>query len=546
MTSDTAAPRLSLTHISLLAIAALTVVRVALLFTTYLDLYPDEAQYWLWSRELDFGYYSKPPMIAWVIHLATAIGGNGEGFVRLFAPLLHAGSATALLFAGTRLYNEKTGALAALIYSLMPGVVLSSGVISTDACLLFFLSLSLLVYVEFLHGRGKRPLFLAFLLGLTFGGAFLSKYACLYFLLGAVIHAAFDPRARSRWSWQALLIWALTFACVIAPNIIWNATHGFQTVAHTADNANWQADSLFHPLSMLKFLSHQFGVFGPVPFGMLVIGLIAFSLNRASVSPDTELGGGSRNRDLMLICFALPPLVFVTIQALLSRAHANWAASSYVPGSLLAATWLYGVITSLPYRRKGVLKTAIAVALWAGLAFQVAVAGVFMYGITSPEATQAMGMASGMKRARGWEAATQTVLAEAEVALARGEPLSAIAVDDRFLYNSMAYYGRDWFKAHPDIPLKNWVREINPHSHSETHMPLTAETGRHVLLANLTERFVIDMRQDFKRTSEPRLVQVPIDHKRLRDVRLFYGYDFARAPRDPATGHPIVDGKVHE
>ena len=33
------------------------------------ELYPDEAQYWLWSRTLDFGYFSKPPMVAWTIRL---------------------------------------------------------------------------------------------------------------------------------------------------------------------------------------------------------------------------------------------------------------------------------------------------------------------------------------------------------------------------------------------------------------------------------------------------------------------------------------------
>ena len=39
-----------------------------------LDLVHDEAYYWDWSRQLDFGYYSKPPMVAWLIRLATSVG----------------------------------------------------------------------------------------------------------------------------------------------------------------------------------------------------------------------------------------------------------------------------------------------------------------------------------------------------------------------------------------------------------------------------------------------------------------------------------------
>src|SRR5205809_1152570 len=34
-----------------------------------LDLAPDEGHYWDWSRHLDWSYYSKGPLVAWVIRL---------------------------------------------------------------------------------------------------------------------------------------------------------------------------------------------------------------------------------------------------------------------------------------------------------------------------------------------------------------------------------------------------------------------------------------------------------------------------------------------
>ena len=39
---------------------------IALNFTNF-NLFGDEAQYWLWSQDLDYGYFSKPPLLAWVI-----------------------------------------------------------------------------------------------------------------------------------------------------------------------------------------------------------------------------------------------------------------------------------------------------------------------------------------------------------------------------------------------------------------------------------------------------------------------------------------------
>src|ERR1700730_9625551 len=53
-----------------------------------IGLAPDEAQYWTWSQQLDWGYYSKPPAIAWQIKFGTALFGNTELGVRFFAVVI--------------------------------------------------------------------------------------------------------------------------------------------------------------------------------------------------------------------------------------------------------------------------------------------------------------------------------------------------------------------------------------------------------------------------------------------------------------------------
>src|SRR5678816_3966763 len=61
-------------------LAAGLVVLGAVLNTIYLfnncriDMSEDEAHYWEWSRHLDYGYYSKPPGIAWVFWVAQRVG----------------------------------------------------------------------------------------------------------------------------------------------------------------------------------------------------------------------------------------------------------------------------------------------------------------------------------------------------------------------------------------------------------------------------------------------------------------------------------------
>ena len=62
--------------LGLAGIALVTLWRVALLPFDSADLFVDDAQYWLWGQTLDWGYYSKPPLIAWILRLSTSIGSD--------------------------------------------------------------------------------------------------------------------------------------------------------------------------------------------------------------------------------------------------------------------------------------------------------------------------------------------------------------------------------------------------------------------------------------------------------------------------------------
>src|SRR6516162_7336853 len=62
-------------------LAALLILGAAALHVAYLavdcplDLAPDEAHYWDWSRHLDWSYYSKGPLVAYLIRAGCAVFG---------------------------------------------------------------------------------------------------------------------------------------------------------------------------------------------------------------------------------------------------------------------------------------------------------------------------------------------------------------------------------------------------------------------------------------------------------------------------------------
>src|SRR5260370_17115113 len=72
----------------LVGVAAITGLRLLWLALQPADLFPDEAQYWVWSQQLALGYYSKPPLVAWLIPLTTGPFGASAFAASLSPPLL--------------------------------------------------------------------------------------------------------------------------------------------------------------------------------------------------------------------------------------------------------------------------------------------------------------------------------------------------------------------------------------------------------------------------------------------------------------------------
>ena len=495
----------------LMLVIGLTLIRLVALVRSPLELYPDEAQYWLWSRTLAFGYWSKPPMIAWAIRAATAALGDGEAWVRLPAAIFQAGAMLSVFALGRRLFSSRVGLAAAALYALAPGVQLSATVVATDAPLLCFLGLTLVAYAHLQGSQGRRRLALAGSLGAALGLAFLSKYAAVYAVIGLALHLLASREARRAWSPPAAGLAVLAFAVVIAPNVAWNVTHGFATVQHTAADAHWRTGALFNPRALASFLAAQFAVFGPIPLGALIAGLVVL-VRRRRVEPG----------ELLLLCFALPPIAIVAVQAFVSRANANWSGAAYLPAAVLVAAWL------MRWRARRWLIAAIAT--------QALVAVVFLGVILSPGLADRLGAANSLKRARGWHETAQAVVRRARVEAPGG--LSAIAVNNRFLFDGLAYYARDYL-AEPLAPkLTVWIRGTGPGNQAELSHPLTAGDGQRVLVVANEGWFDTEIARDFARVLAPEIDDVWLDRKHQRKLELFVGEGFHPQPRDPGTGYP--------
>jgi hypothetical protein len=296
---------------------------------------------------------------------------------------------------------------------------------------------------------------------------------------------------------RGLVIVALGLV-LLAPNIAWNALHGFPTVAHTEANADW-GRSRFSPGGTAFFLLSQFGVFGP----LLMAGLVGALCRLVRQSPRPK-------PDLILTAFALPPLLLVTLQSFVAGANANWAATAFVSATPLAvaelARWWRGRVLAGSFVVDGAATLLLAVLL------------------LRPDIANAIHAGNAFKREEGWRQLGS------EVALAAGKmPYDWIAGDNRSVVAELLYYTRP-----RRTPLRVWTRDLNIRDHFEMTIRL-APGARRVLLA-IEPRSAARVIPTFDSALVVKRIVIGVGGNHSRAIDLYDAQDYrgpsARAPRN--------------
>lgn len=476
-------------NIALIVIAIVTAVRVAVLILSPLDLYPDEAQYWWWAQNPDWGYFSKPPLIGWIIWLTTAFFGDAEWAIRIGSPLLHAVTALLVFGIARRVFDARVGLFSALAYLTTPGVSYSSGLISTDVPLLLCWAVALYAFLRAIDDPRWRWAVLA---GIAFGFGLEAKYAMFYLVLCAGIAAILSKDARRvvlSGRGAAILVIGLL---LLLPNVLWNAAHHFPTVAHTEHNADWSA-AKFKLSETLSFIGGQFGVFGPV----LMVGLLLafWKLARGPQRP---------TKDLVLLAFCAPPLVLIIIQSFIAEANANWAATAYVAATPLAVAVLMRVWHARLLWISFALDGLVMVALWLIL--------------VSPPFADTIGVGNAFKRMEGWRQLGTAVAERADAG-----HYAIISAANRSIMAELLYYA-----APRTAFVRMWDKDLHDDDHFQMTLRLTPPAHRVLMVLSPQEApFVL---QSFDSNALLDTVTIPIGGHRLRVTQLYDARDY-RGPQ---------------
>lgn len=409
----------------LLALIVVTAWRIAARTALGLDLHYDEAQYYAWSLDPAFGYFSKPPMIAWTIDAARAVCGESTDCLRAPSSLAF-GITTALVYVlARRMFDTRVATVAGLVFLLAPLTSFYAWFITTDALLLLWWAAALVAFVYAVEARGTWVAWLG--VGVFGGVGLLSKYTMGIFAVSALGFLVFDARARRHLRRPGPWLGVAVATALFAPNLVWNATHRFATLHHTAGIA--QVDrAAFAPMALGRFLLEQIGVFGPLTAFAFVAALATWLVRRKPASArdvlDAMAAEWPRARAVKLLAwFSLPFVAIIAMQALVARALANWAAPTYVAASVLAALWLV--------ERRGPRWRAAAIglnALVAVIVYHHAVVLEALHVTLPPQRDP-------FAQVRGWQSLGHDVAQQLDTHHAR------LLADDRRTMSELIYYG---------------------------------------------------------------------------------------------------------
>lgn len=290
-------------------------VLVFLLDLSKITLSPDEAQYWTWSQAIDWGYYSKPPGIAWEIYLGTWLFQNHEFGVRFMAAIVGFCIPIATYFlAKSASLNEKVAFWSAVMIAFSPLGFAASFLATTDGSMVFFWILASIILVKALQEE-KQLNFV--LLGVIIACGALFKWPIYLFWLFPLFFKRF-------WT-PSLLMGILISLMGLIPSLIWNMQHDFATFRHVFSTVKGAPNHVTS--NFFEFLGAQVALVSPILFILLVLSFIYFVKNRSHISKELQF--------CALSCFSI--LSILAINACFKKMQGNWGIFAYPAGFVFLA-----------------------------------------------------------------------------------------------------------------------------------------------------------------------------------------------------------------
>jgi hypothetical protein len=336
------------------------------------DFSGDEAEFWEWSRRLDWSYFARGPLIAWLIRLANdTLGGlslwlTGSLMFALRLPAVVLGALTAwgvFRLGSLATGSQRSALLAVLLLPAIPVLAIGGVLMTCDTPLVCCWTWAAVWTFRALQPAKRQAWIAAGLIGAL---GVLAKYTMLAFPASVGLFLVLSPRHRRELRRPGY--WLMSALCValgLAPILAWNAQHNWVAFGQLADRvglsprANWGGIK-----PVLVFIGGDFaalgGIWWVVGATALVQTLNAVTKKSGAAPAARRVTIGYTDRDGLLLLLCLWGVIWTACFAVsfLGETEANWMVAGYVSLLILIGTRVESVL------RAGGARARLLICAW--------------------------------------------------------------------------------------------------------------------------------------------------------------------------------------
>lgn len=303
-----------------------------IILASTMGLMPQDAYYSYYGDHLALSYFDHPPMIAYMLRLATTLFGKSVFTLHAADFVVTSGTLYIFYLFLKRILTGEALRKAFLLIVTAPFITLLCVNSTPDVPLLFFWALSLLI----IHKAITEDKWHYWLLGgITSGLAFDSKYTAVFLGFGLFLFLLCSKDHRKKLITGQFILFVIAFIAASLPVIIWNIQNDFISIKYqsTERASNMSTGFQFQPRLFLGYFGSQLGLALPVFF--LLIFRSSFDTIRKFFSRN-----GLEKNTLLSASFTVPFFLCFTAIAFIYWVKVNWIMPVYFTGAILAVSYL--------------------------------------------------------------------------------------------------------------------------------------------------------------------------------------------------------------
>jgi dolichol-phosphate mannosyltransferase len=288
-----------------------------------IELIPEEAYYWNYGVNLDFGYIDHPPFVGLLTEIGTYFFGTNEFGVRSIAFIFSLLTIISICFYHFTFIGKQSLSTTFTILLFAPYIIGSGLIVSPDTGLVLFWSLSLVfLYQALINNKNNYW----FLVGITVGLGFLSKYTVVLIAIPTLVFCLLDKESRKFFKVPHFYYSALIALLFFTPVLYWNYIH------------DWISFT-FQSSRRVTEMKSEFGLFGLFS-DMAILFLPAILISVLFVIFEKFKEKDFSSKTLFALVYFLAPLCLFFFYSFNHDTKLNWTGCFFISILPLAAIYL--------------------------------------------------------------------------------------------------------------------------------------------------------------------------------------------------------------